>query len=278
MRHHKWTIAAIVSLLILYFPFAAAAGTFMLGVRGWYVNWDSAVLDWFEQDLKADFAGAGRSMTTSKSSGTGYLAGPLASYQTDNGKWSFSLAPMVFSAFNQDWDGRLSGMAMTSDVDLNRIDIDLAANYRLNKYMSVFFGYKYQDINIDLTLSYNTAMGDITNDYKLEQKTHIPSAGMGFYYAVHEKIALGMQLGLLYSIPDIKMTDMDGTEYYVWTQPTIGFNGEFAVTYQPIRSLIIQLGYRYQFFRLDAIQQRTLQKTESNDISHGPTLTAVWVF
>jgi len=119
---------------------------------------------------------------------------------------------------------------------------------------------------------------NITSHYKLEQKTHIPSAGTGFYYIPHEKIALALQLGLLYTIPDINMTDMDGKGYYVWTRPTCGFNGEFTVNLQPIDSLIIQGGYRYQYFRLDAIQQQTLLKTESDDISHGPTLTAVWMF
>lgn len=278
MQNCKLIVLVTTIFLLLACPLTGSAGTFMLGAKGWYVNWESSVLDWFEQDIKADFASAGQVLSTSKENGTGYLAGPLMSYQTDNGNWSFSLAPMVFSSFSQDWQGRLSGMTMTSDVNLDRIDIDFAASYRLNPYMSVFFGYKYQDIDIALTLDYTTNFSHITSHYKLEQKTHIPSAGTGFYYTPHEKIALALQLGLLYTIPDINMTDMDGKGYYVWTRPTFGFNGEFMVNLRPIDSLIIQGGYRYQYFRLDAIQQQTLLKTESDDISHGPTLTAVWMF
>jgi long-subunit fatty acid transport protein len=186
---------------------------------------------------------------------------------------------MVLSSFSQDWEGYSPGMEMDSDVDLDRIDIDVSANYRLNKYMWWFFGYKYQDIDIDFTLSYDTEMGySITNRYNLKQSVHIPTTGAGFVYSVRENIALGLQLGLLYSVPDIEMTDNDGKTYTIWTESTFGFNGEFTVNYQPIEKLIVQAGYRYQFFRLDALQPQTWQKTESDDISHGPTISAVWTF
>jgi len=267
MKKNRLLIIVILSFVCLTCPAISNAGTYMLGAKYWYTTWESSVLDWFEQDLVADFAVAGRTLTAKKDDGTGYLAGPLLSYQTDDKKWSFSLAPMFLSSFSQDWEGSSAGM-----------DMDLSANYRLNKYMWVFFGYKYQDIDIDFTLSYTTTMGSITSQYKLKQNVHIPTTGAGFVYPVHDKVALGLQLGVLYSIPDIEMTDIDGSVYTIWTKPAFGFNGEFTVNCQPIDKLIVQAGYRYQFFRLDALQPQTWQKTESNDISHGPTLSAVWVF
>lgn len=278
MHKSRHKISLVIAIILMTYPVTANAGTYMLGTKVWFVSWESAVLDWFEQDLKVDFASTGRRLHTSKDDGAGYLAGPLMSYQTGDGNWSFSLAPMMFSTLSQDWQGIMSGMSMASDVDMDRIDIDFAANYRLNKFMSAFVGYKYQEIDIDLTLTYATNMGSITNLYKLDQKTHIPTAGASFYYMVHEKAALVLQLGLLYTIPDISMTDMDGKDYYIWTRPTFGFNGEFIVNYKPLKNLILQSGYRYQYFRLDAIQQQTFEKTESDDISHGLTLTAVWIF
>ena len=30
-------------------------GTFLVGAKGWFALWDSAVLDWFEKDISANF-------------------------------------------------------------------------------------------------------------------------------------------------------------------------------------------------------------------------------
>jgi long-subunit fatty acid transport protein len=235
-------------------------------------------LDWFEKDLISDFARAGRTLQTSKDDGSGYLAGPLMSYQTDGGKWSVSFAPMFLSSFSQDWGGSLAGMEMNADLDLERIDYDLAVSYALNKDFWIYFGHKYQEIEIDFVLSYETMMGSITNKYKLESEVHMPTAGAGYVYLVSDKIALSAQLGLLYSVPDLKMTDNDGTVYDIWPRATFGFNSEVTMNYQPLNKVIIQAGYRYQYFRLDARQPDTWNKTESDDITHGLTLSGVWIF
>ena len=171
-------------------------------------------------------------------------------------------------------------MDMKNDLDLKRTDIDIALSYSLNKYVRVFCGYKYQDMEIDFKLSYDTLMGYIENKYKIESTVHIPTIGTGFVYPVSDKLALSTQLGLLYSIPTLEMTDNDGKKHDIWTEGTFGFNGEFTLNYQPYDSLIFQLGYRYQYFRLDAkaLDDRYSGKTESDDITYGPTVSAVWVF
>lgn len=278
MAKIRLMLGVILALAFLCYPTISEAGTFMIGVKSWHTTWESSVLDWFEKDLIADFASTGRKLNTSKDDGSGYLAGPLMSYQADNGKWSVSFAPMIISSFKQGWEGKTSGMSMDSDVNLDRVDYDIAVSYTQNEYIRLFLGYKYQDIEIDFTLSYTTMMGSITNKYKLESEVHIPTIGASFVYPVHEKVVLGSQLGLLYSVPNLKMTDSDGTTYDIWPRATFGFNGEFIINYQPLDKLIIQMGYRYQYFRLDARQPQTWEKTESDDISHGPTFSAIWVF
>ena len=275
----KTLILCLVSVLVfLIGPVQSEAGTYMLGVKGWYTTWESSVLDWFEQNLVLEFASLGRNIKASKDAGSGHLVGPLMSYQTDDGKWSASFAAMVFSSFKQDWEGAAAGMEMDADVGLDRIDFDLAVNYSLNKYISFFVGYKYQDMDMDFTLAYTTMMGDMTNKYKLESGVHIPTAGAGFVYPVSDKIALSAQLGLLYSIPDLIMTDNEGTRYDIWPRGGFGFNGEININYQPTENLIIQLGYRYQRFQMEARKPETWTKIGSDDITHGPTLSAVWVF
>jgi len=135
-------------------------------------------------------------------------------------------------------------------------------------------------MEIDFKLSYDTLMGSITNKYKIESKVHIPTIGTGFVYPVSDKLALSTQLGLLYSIPTLEMTDNDDEKHDIWTDGTVGFNGEFTLNYQPTGNLIFQLGYRYQYFRLDAdaLDDQYSGKTESDDITHGPIISAVWVF
>jgi len=120
----------------------------------------------------------------------------------------------------------------------------------------------------------------IKNKYKIEMTVHIPTIGIGFVYPVSDKLVLSTQMGVLYSIPTLEMKDSDGKRHDIWTEGTVGFNGEFAINYQPTVNLIFQLGYRYQYFRLDAkaLDDQYSGKTESDDITHGPTVSAVWVF
>ncbi len=81
----------------------------MLGAKYWYAAWDSAVLDWFEKEVGIGFLANGLTLESDLDMGSGFLAGPLLGYQSDDGIWSVSLAPMVFSSFSQDWEGKLAG-------------------------------------------------------------------------------------------------------------------------------------------------------------------------
>lgn len=280
MRKYRLMTGIVLVFLLVSIPLPSEAGTFMFGVKGWYTIWESSTLDWFDKNIKADFANVGIDLSTNIDDGSGYLAGPLIGYQSNDGKWSVSFAPMIVSSFSQDWDVKAAGMDMKTDVDLKRTDIDIAVSYAVNKYVRVFWGYKYQDMEIDLTLSYDTMMGDIKAKYKLDTTVHIPTIGTGFVYPVSDKLALSTQLGVLYTIPTLEAKDWDGKRHDIWTEGTVGFNGEFAVNYQPTGNLIFQLGYRYQYWRLDAkaFDDEYSGKTESDDITHGPTVSAVWIF
>ena len=149
----------------------------MASIKFWYASWDSAVLDWFEQDLAAGFRENGIALEADSDPGDGYLAGPLVSYQTENGKWSFSGAFMVFSHFSQDWDGSAPGMNIASSLDLERFDLDFAVNYTLHKYVKVFVGYKHQKTEMDFTLRYDTLMARRVFGYELEADVSMPTAG-----------------------------------------------------------------------------------------------------
>ncbi len=278
MRIKKLIIIIIIIFIVAINPLASEAGTFMVGAKGWYTTWEASILDWFEKDIAVNFMETGAALLADKDPGYGYLAGPLLGYQTDNGKWSISIAPMVFSSFSQDWTGSIGAMALKSDVRLERKDLDFAVNYSVSKYVKIFVGYKHQMIDMEFLLSYNTMMEGKEFKYDLESTVYIPTAGAGFFYPVHEKLVVGLQLGALYSIPDLKMTNYINEEFDIWPHPSIGFNGEASINYQPLQKLIVQLGFRYQKFILKVRSPGRWNKTESEDITHGVTLSALYLF
>ncbi len=278
MKKYVLIMGALIAGILAFCPVISSAGTYMVGIKGWYATWDSAVLDWFDKDLAAGFRANGLVLKSSTDPGSGYLTGPFMSYQTDDGQWAFSLAAMVFSSFSQDWAGSASGMNIASDLEIDRIDFDFAVNYSLLKYMKIFVGYKHQIVDMDFLLSYDTMMGRRQFKYKLESTVYIPTAGVGFVYPAYEKLVLGLQLGVLYSIPELKMTNSANETFDIWPRPSLGFNGEASLNYQPTSNWILQLGYRYQIFQLEARSPERWEETKSNDITHGFIFSAVYVF
>lgn len=280
-------IIVLALLLELTMVTAVQAGTWMLGLKGWYTSWESSVIGWYEKNTEALFAANGVPIDVKKESGTGYLAGPVIGYQTDGGEWSFSLAAMVFSQFNQSVDIDGGDMDITTDGNLERQDFDIVATYSLFKYsdsfslfkyQNLFFGCKYQLANMDLDISFETLGPTKVDHNEIEQAVIMPTIGTGFSFPLWRKTAVGLQLGLLYVIPDMTFKNDDGT-HNIWTEPSFGFNGEITFSYLPFNSLVLQLGYRYQAFSLTAgFLDDPDAETESPDITQGLTLTAVYLF
>lgn len=264
------------------------AGTFMIGAKYWYAEWDSAVLEWFEKDIGAGFKEMGLTLDSDIDRGSGYLAGPLLGYQTDDGTWAISLAAMAFSHFSQDWTGNVGSMALGTDVDTDRKDFDFAVSYSLSKYQDklsllkyskIFAGYKYQIVDYDLELSYSTLMGLRRFDYKLDAAVHMPTVGVGFVYPVSDKLVLGLQAGVGLALIDLEMKDPDGETFDISPDASITYNGELALTLlPPIKNLLIQLGFRAQVWYLKARSPTWWEETESKDFTWGPTISAVYTF
>ena len=278
MKKKLWMLAVVFAWSMIFCPVVFGGGSWILGVKGWYASWDSAVLDWFEQDLAAGFRENGINLQAKSDPGDGYLLGPLVSYQTEGGKWSFSGAFMGISDFSQDWDGSAPGMNIGSSLNLERFDFDFAANYTVHKYVKLFAGFKYQRTEMDFTLRYNTLMAQRVFDYDLEADAYMPTAGIGLAYPIHEKVALGLQLGILYADIDLKIKDEEGETFDIWPRSTWGFNGEATISYQPKDNLILQIGYRYQIWQLEARRPQSWEKIVSDDITHGVTALVVTLF
>jgi hypothetical protein len=263
------------------------AGTFIVGAKYWYARWDSAVLDWFEKDIGVGFKTLGATLDSDVGKGTGHLAGPLLGYQTDDGTWSFSFAPMVISQFSQDWHGTAGTMNLSTDIDTTRRDYDLAATYSLSQYKeklsfleycSIYMGFKYQTVEYDLNLKYNTEMGDVSYDYKLDAQVSMPTVGVGIAYPVFDKVVLGLQGGVGLALIRLKMKDPDNVSFDIDPQYSYMFNTEGNVSILPVNNMIIQLGLRYQEWYLKARSPQRWEKTESKDSTFGPTFTVVYTF
>lgn len=273
----------LISLFIVFGMISAhaqtvSAGTFITGAKAWYTQWDSAILDWFEQDIAHGFSQNRLTLTAVKDPGEGYLAGPLIGYIKDDGKWSFSFAPMVLSNFNQDWHGTAGSMQLDTAVKLDRIDIDLAANYVFSKNIKFFVGYKYQDMDMDFRLAYTTVMGDVLFNYTLESTVHIPTVGGSVVYPVYDNLVLGLQMGVVYTLPKLVMTAREGSSENIKPYPGLGFNTEISINYKPMENLICQLGYRYQAFEMEARAPGRTTVTKSYDVTHGATFTVIYFF
>lgn len=269
--------------LSLLLPTNVQAGTYFSGVKWWQTSWDSAILDWFEKDIGETYRQNRLQMTAHKDAGDGYLAGPMFGYQTDDRKWSISFSPMIVSSFSQDWQATADPMQLQTRVTLNRKDFDLAASYTINKYLKGYAGYKYQDMQMEFILTYTAPMGgtNVTQafHYDLDSKVHIPSVGLAGVYQLSDNLVTGLQAGLLYAIPSLKMREeTQGTEQDIRPWPGLGFNTEATLTYQPMQNLLLQGGYRYQVFRFEARAPGRTEITRSDDVTHGWTLSAVYIF
>jgi len=278
---------ALIAGLFLLMPISAHAGTFYTGVKWWQASWDSAILDWFEKDIGQSFRENRLQLVSHKDPGKGYLAGPILGYQTDDRQWSFSFSPMIVSDFSQDWQGSPGIVKLRNTVNLKRRDLDLSASYTINKYLKGYLGYKYQDMKMDMNITFVVPMNNNPNPptlsqdfhYVVESTVHIPTAGLAGVYQISDHLATGLQAGVLYAIPTLKLKESSlGVDQDVNPWPGLGFNTEATLTYQPLQNLLVQGGYRYQVFKMEARAPGRTETTKSYDVTHGLTVSAIYVF
>jgi hypothetical protein len=280
-------VIGILTFVLAFSPVNSEAGTFIVGAKYWQTSWDSAVLDWFQKDIGAAFKATGVTLQSDVGRGKGYMTGPVFGYQTDDGTWSFSFAAMALSHFSQDWHGTAGTMDLNTNIDTTRRDFDFAVTYSLARhkdtlsfleYCRIFLGYKYQTVDYDLKLQYNTAMGIRNYNYKLDANVHMPTVGVGVVYPIFDKLVFGLQGGVGLALIDLVMTDPDGKDFDIDPKYSFAFNTEANLNILPVKDLVVQIGFRYQEWYLKARSPQRWDTTESRDTTYGPTLTIVYAF
>jgi len=267
-------------VISMIFPLEKAeSGTFFVGTKFWYASWDSGILDWMGKEISAQMNANGWDVTSDAENGSGYLAGPLLGYQSTDGLWSVSLAPMVLSDFSQELDLMVDQIGFTFDtkVDVTRYDYDLAFAYSLSplrrwspffEYCRVFAGYKYQVVNMDIIVRSSGGIPTDAQKTENDYTVNMPTIGLGVTYPVTHKIALGLQGGLGLAFFD---TPAD-------TDSSTTLNAEASLSLVPMDKMIIQLGYRYQEWKYNPSDPEYPVDSSSKDVIAGPILTAVYTF
>jgi hypothetical protein len=282
------TISMLIVCLFLTVSATSNAGTLMLGVKGWYTWWDSAIGDFTTKAADAsieeffgDF-GLSADLRSDTDQGDGILAGPLLSYQTDDGLWSMSLAWMGYGSFSQDADlmATVDGNDYSAayDLDLDRSEIDFAISRNVSERFKVFLGYKHQKMEYKYKLSEAAGEQDI---YKAEATMTIPTVGIGYVHPLSDTMVIGIQGGLLLVNGNMGYKEMlwpgEGYGGYDYFDTTVGFNGELSLSYMIKQKVILQAGYRYQTMKLKA-DFNAGEKLDDTDTVHGVVVSAVYMF
>jgi hypothetical protein len=289
----------VISIICLFFtvPVTSNAGTMMLGAKSWYTWWDSAVSEFGARETNKVFEALlsdasefididiDSEIRFDQKDGDGILYGPMLSYQTDDGLWSFSLAFMVFGSFSQDTDVVATvedyTFLLESDLDLDRKEIDFAVSRKIWEKFRVFLGFKYQEV--EYVNEIDTEFGDF-DLFEAEATILMPTAGIGYVHPLSDKMAIGLQGGLLLVTGKVGYGLFeDSIEGWEDLDTTVGFNGEFSLSYMINQNLLVQAGYRYQTMKLKAdfghvpIIDVGIE-LDDTDTVHGFTVSAVYAF
>ncbi|GEM_PF-3261077 len=254
--------AAVAVFILCSIPLLRSgvyADTMIIGWKGWYTNWEPAAMRIIEKLTTASYAYGLSAIQLDKKTADGYLTGPAMGYQL--GDWSLGVSCMFINKFDYKMSGfgydGSSVFPVISRTRMNRSEVDVALGYSIFSWLKVFAGYKYQ------RLSYHTwhLMGSIFMAVDNEYNLHMPTAGLALYIPILDNLNISVQAGALYLIP------YSSSDSFPWQptpvlytllkmvsdmklDPSFGFNGEAMINFIFLEHVIIQLGYRYQIFKL----------------------------
>jgi opacity protein-like surface antigen len=289
----------LLSLSALFFLSSPLLGTelgsFYVGVKYWYTYWNSGALEWFDSQLVTIYNDWGVPTTVDTKPGTGFLSGPIFGYQTRDGKWNISYAPMIFNHSSQKQTttqlGNFNEKVIT-DVDMYRRDFDLAVSYSLSDfnnvspyfdYCKLFAGFKHQVVDLDVNAQgyTNGVENDNYSIMKMRYVAQMPTVGFGIAYPLTNKLVLGFQGGI-----GIVLIDQEESEIYVNEAVTeirpdnsFSYNAEVGLNIVPANKLIVQIGYRYQQWKFSIKNKQDFATSDdSMDVTHGPSFALVYAF
>lgn len=294
----KIAILSLSALLFLSAPlFGTEIGTYFLGFKYWYTNWDSGALEWFNGQIAEIYrTNWGVPISAKTDDQTGFLSGPVFGYQTRDGKWNMSFAPMVCNHSVQKqvittMDN--SGRTVVSSVDMYRRDFDFAVAYSLSdladisqyfEYCKLYAGVKHQVVDLEVeTAAFIGGVQDVDRDSMMELRytAQMPTLGFGIAYPITKRVVLGLQggVGMAFIAQKDSYVSVNGAETDISPDNSIVYNAEVGMNFLPIERLIVQIGYRYQQWEFSLKNHDDFAASdECKDITHGPVAAVVYAF
>jgi opacity protein-like surface antigen len=268
---NKFMIIIVTAALVFSAALVPASATVMLGVKTWYAVWDSAFAKSFGIYLHEYFEDNGFPNSLTVDPGTGYLAGPLVGYQTDDGKWSFSLAYMALSSFDQKSSMDAGGVPVDIRSDMERKDLDISVGYTAMENVKVFAGYKRMDTKFETEVEIG---GSVVDFGWYKAVFDMIGLGIGTVYPLSDKLLLSGQAGLMYV--KAKLSNEFDEDFSV--DDSWGYNVEGGVNYLLSESILLQAGLRYQAFLINVKNNTADFEDEQPDRFVGVTVAAIFMF
>ncbi len=297
----------------------AHAGTLKPGVQGSYLIWDSGVaamnVDILENQIKkeldqgvlnlGDLAGY-ENLEISDPETTGYMYGPVLSYETDNKKWEFRGSLMWFGKYTTSVDSTVTMSAnipilgnttmpftINTEMEMEYKDIDLQVKRMITGTFGILAGYNFQsyksEIESDYTFNFMSASMSASMDFKLDSFMHLLYLGAPFRKEISPLFLVKGTLGA--GIPVAGKADQKLViSSTFFSEDITNNNGKVVMAYlvfgdvslgaRPAPNLTIWAGYQYRRFSMkfedldmnaDGISNESAGKTDNY---HRITFTA----
>lgn len=278
-------------LFLVAIPALVFSGTYHAGVKGWYVTWDSAASQLFDEiledimtnrlpEISPFFEQVEYELDYNK--GRGYLAGILLGYETDDRKWIFNMELLFLNSFTQkiDVSGELYSYSETVpvDVEMDRRDYELNGYYNINRYFHAFLGYKYQTYNLksEVKVPYFTLPLDLVK-YNYEAKFHIliPGIGAAFPFDDEERYRVGARLGLPAGYPQFEDKIRDEE---IKIKGEYGFFGEIYGKARFGEAFQLRVGYGLEKYKAEVQMKERGIKSDVTETSHGVNIAGMVLF
>lgn len=251
MKRLIFTLSLFVIFLTTVFPSAGSAVEMSAGVYTWYAWWDMAESDGSKSEVDPAL-----------------LYGPALSVGFSN---DFSL---TFVFLYGQFDVEQKDSFGQYNIEVSRMDGDIALNYRLNSFMKVYLGAKYTSYNYEMGADDNTA--GISADF--EYTVFGPGTGISITLPLGNSFYFIGNAGGFYLLGE-QESSISGSPTTKSDCKNYGLNTGVSVAYyiEPA-STTISLGGRYQHIKtwVEGTEGESDQK--DTEKFYGITLSATYSF
>ncbi len=287
----KKMLSAVVMIILLHSVMTGPAhgGNLKPGIQGSYLRWDSGVaamnVDILENRIKkeldqgilslGDLAGY-ENLDISDPETTGYVYGPVLSYETDNKKWEFRGSFMWFGKYTTSVDSTVTVSAnvpflgsatvpltINTEMEMEYKDIDLQAKRMITGTFGILGGYNFQsyksEIESDYAFTFMSTSMSASMDFKLDSFMHLLYLGIPFQKDISPLFLFKGTLGA--GIPvagKAKQKLVISSTFF--NEDITNDNGRVVMAYlvfgdaavgiRPVPNLTIWAGYQYRRFSM----------------------------